>query len=76
MERCAALQRPVWQALALQDLTHLSQGGASEAWRRAAIFDDESGQSWSTAVQQCLGEVWLLNFIFAGSFSAALHALL
>ena len=51
------MQRPVWQALALQDLTHLSQGGPSERWRRAAIFDDESGDSWSTAMQHCLGEV-------------------
>ena len=51
------MQRPVWQALALQDLAHLSQGGPSERWRRAAIFDDESGQAWSIAVQHCLGEV-------------------
>ena len=51
------MQRPVWQALALQDLAHLSQGGPSEQWRRAAIYDDESGQSWSTAVQHCLIEV-------------------
>ena len=55
--RRAVMQRPVWQALALQDLAQLSQGGPSEQWRRAAIFDDESGQSWSTVVQHCLGEV-------------------
>ena len=51
------LQRPVWQALAQQDLAHMSQGGPSERWRRSAIFDDESGQCWSTVVQHCLGEV-------------------
>ena len=55
--RCHVLQRPVWQALALQDLAHMSQGGPSERWRRSAIFDDESGQCWSTVVQHCLGEV-------------------
>ncbi len=59
---CAVVQRPVWQALALQDLTHLSQGSPSERWRRAAIFDDESGESWSTVVQHCLGEVCLLQY--------------
>ena len=51
------LQRAVWQALALQDLAHVCQGGPSERWRRSAIFDDESGQCWSSVVQHCLEEV-------------------
>ncbi|BDA42630.1 hypothetical protein COCOBI_03-5230 [Coccomyxa sp. Obi] len=48
---------PVWQSLALQDLSFLSQQGPSEHWRRAAIFSDVSGNAWKVPVQFCLTEV-------------------
>lgn len=51
------LQDPVWQALALQDLSFFSQQGPSELWRRTAIFSDVSGNAWKIPVQFCLTEV-------------------
>ncbi|CAL8467716.1 g7254 [Coccomyxa elongata] len=48
---------PVWQSLALQDLSFLSHQGPSEQWRRAAIFSDVSGNAWKIPVQFCLTEV-------------------
>ena len=50
-------QDPVAQAAALQDLAALAAGGKAEAWRRRAIFDDDTGAGWRAPVRACLDEV-------------------
>ena len=50
-------QDQLTQAAALQDLGALAAGGAAEAWRRRAIFDDDTGGAWQTPVRVCLDEV-------------------
>lgn len=49
------------QAAALQDLAALTAGGKAEAWRRRAIFDDDTGAAWQAPVRACLDEVLPCN---------------
>jgi hypothetical protein len=57
----AAAQDALAQAAALQDLAALAAPGAAEAWRRRAVFEDETGAAWQAAARACLDEVGRLR---------------
>ncbi|KAK9834971.1 hypothetical protein WJX81_000562 [Elliptochloris bilobata] len=54
------------KAAALQDLGALAAGGKAEAWRRRAIFDDDTGAAWQAPVRVCLDEVTAVVEAVAG----------
>ncbi|KAL3163366.1 hypothetical protein ABBQ32_009754 [Trebouxia sp. C0010 RCD-2024] len=52
-----ALQDPLLQNAALQDVCHLAEAKGPEAWRRKMVFAQQSGEAWQQLGTVCLDEV-------------------